>query len=246
SVEILKLSAPKETAIASWIKDNAFSRTAEDNRWGIIAQAKSKSPEEMQFLTLSFKRVLRVRWKLQAGRLERVEEEATEPEICEAHLRIRDELLELYSFTAKQRTLLVKSMNESFGEDSVSELFLSKDAMKSLMTEAIEVLSVSLTGLGNPFFSDATFTGTDPANSKTYRELLPSGEIKSFRGKFQSSGGDEVAGSPMLASISSSKCKVRIFGGQTPIAQSDVEEFVQRVANTASSPEKEKKKEIAT
>ena len=29
-----------------------------------------------------------------------------------------------------------------------------------------------------------------------------------------------------MASISSSKCKVRIFGGQYPVAQSDVEDFV--------------------
>jgi len=222
-------------------------RDAEEKQWGIVAQAKTKSIEEFQFLSLSFRRVLRVRWRLQAGRLERVEEEATEPEICEAHVKSRSGLLELYSYSAKQRTALLKSLKETFGEDSITELFLTKDAMKSLMTEAIEVLSVSLTGLGNPFFSDASLSGTDPANSKTYKELLPTGEIKSFRAKYQpASSGEDASIPPIMASVSSSKCKVRIFGGQYPVSQSDVEDFVERVANISSSQEKEvRKKELA-
>ncbi|MDA4112264.1 MAG: hypothetical protein OK439_06960, partial [Thaumarchaeota archaeon] len=191
------------------------------------------------FLSLSFRKVLRVRLRFQAGRIERVEEEVVEPEISESHFRARDGLLELYSYSARQRTALVKSLSEAFGEESVSELYLTKDAMKSLMAEAIEITSVSLTGLGNPFFSDASFSGTDPANSKTYKELLGSGEIKSFRAKFQTASQGEDAGSPpLLASVASSKCKVRIYGGQAPIAQSDIEDFVERVANISSSSEK--------
>ncbi len=230
------------------MKDNVYNRNVEErSKWGIIAQARAKPLDELQFLSLSFRRVVRIRWRLQAGRLERVEEEVTEPEICETHVKMRSGLLELYSFTAKQRTALVKSLKETFGEGSVSELFLTKDAMKSLMTEALEVLSVSLTGLGNPFFSDASFSGTDPVNSKTYKELLSSGEIKSFRAKYQvESAGEDAATAQLLASISSSKCKVRVFGGQQPVAQSDIEDFLQRVANISSSPEKEvSNKELA-
>ncbi|MFI5420818.1 MAG: hypothetical protein ACHQ1H_07605, partial [Nitrososphaerales archaeon] len=221
----MKFEAPKEAALTSWMKDNIYDRNVEEHsKWGIIAQAKAKSLEELQFLSISFRRVVRVRWRLQAGRLERVEEEVTEPEICETHVKLRNGLLELYSFTAKQRTALLKSLKEVFGEESISELFLTKDAMKSLMAEAIEVLSVSLTGLGNPFFSDASFSGTDPVNSKTYKELLPSGEIKSFRAKYQvESSGEDAATAPLLATISSSKCKVRVYGGQMPVAQSDIE-----------------------
>ena len=166
----------------------------------------------------------------------KVEEESTEPEICEFHMKNKEPILELDSFSAKQRTGLLASLKEEFGEDSFQELYLAKDAMKSLMAEAIEVSSVSLSGLGNPFFSEATLAGTDPANSKTYRELLASGEIKSFRARFQTRN-DEASAYPLLVTVSG-KCKSRFFGGQSPVAQSDIEEFVEKIANIAQVREK--------
>ena len=57
------------------------------------------------------------------------------------------------------------------------------------MNDSIEVLSISLTGLGNPFFSDATLSGPDPANSKTSRVYLASGDVKAFRAKYSTSSG---------------------------------------------------------
>jgi len=232
SVEVLKFEGGKESEISSWMQKNLFQK--EEEKWGIIARSKAK--DENLCLTLAFRRVLRSRLRLQAGRVERVEEESTEPEICEFHLKIKEPILELYSFSAKQRTGLLTSLREEFGEEAVQELFLPKDAMKSLMAEAIEVSSVSLSGLGNPFFSDATLAGTDPANSKTYRELLPAGEIRSFRAKFQTRN-DEASAYPLTVTVNS-KCKLRFFGGQSPVAQSDVEEFVEKIANIAQLREK--------
>ena len=227
SVEVVKFEGAKETEIQSWVQKNLFQ--AGEEKWGILARSKSK--EEFQCLTLGFKRTMRSRLRLHAGRLERTDEEATEPEVCEFHVKPKDAILELYSFSAKQRSTLFTSLEEAFDKESLQELSLSKDAMKSLMTEALEVSSVSLSGLGNPFFSDATLTGTDPSNSNTYRELLSAGEIRSFRGKFQSRS-EETSSSPLILTVSS-KCKLRFFGGQSAILQSDVEEFVEKIANIA-------------
>jgi hypothetical protein len=224
SVELVKFEIGGNQTIAKWAQENLLEG---DRKWGIIAQSKSK--EENQFLSLSFKKVQRTRLRLQNGRVERIQEEAAEPEIGEFHQR-QDGILELYSYGAKQRTALTKSLSESFGDDCLGQLFLEKDAMKSLMTEAIEVNSVSLTSLGNPFFNDATFSGTDPTNSKTYKELSASGEIKSFRGKFQS--GDS-ASAPLIVTVHSN-CKLRFFGGQEPVAQSDIEDFEKEVIGIAS------------
>ena len=203
----------------------------EDGNWGIISQHKSK--DENQFLSLSFKKVQRNRLKLQNGRVERVQEEATEPELAEFHVR-HDGLLELYSCSAKQKSAVVKSLSEAFGKDCLTPLYLAKDSMRSLMTEAIEVSSVSLTGLGNPFFNDATLTGTDPVKSKTFKELSTAGEIKSFRAKFASASGDGDASSSTLTVSISSSCKIRFFGTQSPIAQTDIEDFDKKVTDIAS------------
>jgi hypothetical protein len=226
SVEVVKFEGVKEAEIQSWIQKNLF-QTGEE-KWGILARSKSK--EEVQCLTIGFKRTVRSRLRLHSGRLESTDEEATEPEVCEFHVKPKEAILELYSFSAKQRSTLFTSLEEAFDKESLQELSLSKDGMKSLMTEALEVSSVSLSGLGNPFFSDATLTGTDPSNSKTYRELLTSGEIRSFRAKFQSLS--EETSSPLILTISS-KCKLRFFSGQSTILQSDVEEFVEKVASIA-------------
>jgi hypothetical protein len=227
SVEVVRFEGVKETELNSWVQRNLFQNGEE--RWGIIS--KSKTKEESEFLTMGFRRVQRSRLRLHSGRVERTEEEITEPELGEFHFRHKDALLELYSVSAKQRTTLFQSLREDVGKDSLNELMLTKDAMKSLMTEAIDISSVSLSALGNPFFSDATLTGTDPTNSKTYRELGASGEIRSFRARFASTS-DEAGSSPLVLTISS-KCKIRFFAGQSPVLQSDIEEFVQKVANIA-------------
>ncbi len=226
-MELLKFESDN---VAEWAKDNTLEG---DRQWGIISQAKSK--EESLFLSLSFKRVQRNRLRLQNGRVERIQEEATEPEIGEFHVR-KDGIIELYSFGAKHKSLLNHSLKDFFGENQApSQLYLSKDAMRSLMVEAIEVSSVSLTGLGNPFFNDATFSGTDPANSKTYKDLAASGEIRSFRGKFQGSSSDS-SGAPLMVTVNSN-CKLRFFGGQTPVLQEDIEDFAKKVASIAGVPE---------
>ena len=231
SIEVASFEGAKESELSSWIQKNTF--TDESDRWGIIA--KSKTKEEIQALTIAFRQTLRSRLRIHSGRIERIEEESMEPELCEFHLRIKGSTLELYSFSAKQRSAIFQSIREEFGEESLRELILSKDAMKSLMTEAIEISSISLTGLGNPFFNDATLSGTDPANSKTYRELMPAGEIRSFRGKFQTRS--DEAGSPPLMVTVSSKCKVRFFGGQSPVLQPDIEEFIEKISNISQKRE---------
>jgi hypothetical protein len=225
SVEILKLDSRVEKSLGDWARDNQLDG---DRQWGIISQSKSKL--ETQFLSLSFRRVQKSILKFQGGRIERVQEETTEPEMGEFHIR-QDGLLELYSYSARQKTALSKSLGESFGKDCLTQLFLQKDAMKSLMTEAIEVNSVSLTSLGNPFFNEATLAGTDPANSKTFKEFFASGEIKSFRGKFHSAS-DQAATSPLNVTVSSN-CKMRFFGGTAPVSQAEIEEFAKKVADIA-------------
>jgi hypothetical protein len=226
SVELMKFASKSDQSIAKWAQDNILEG---DRQWGVIAQSKSK--EENLFLSLTFKRVQRSRLKLQNGRVERVQEEVTEPEMGEFHVR-QDGILELYSYGAKQKTALTKSLNESFGNDCLTQLFLQKDAMKSLMTEAIEINSVSLTALGNPFFNDVTFSGTDPANSKTYKDLSGTGEIKSFRAKFQS-GDSDASTAPLIVTVHSN-CKLRFFGGQVPVPQGDIEDFAKKVSDIAS------------
>ncbi len=193
SVEVIRFDGVKDSELNSWIQNNLFQNGEE--KWGIITRSKTK--EEVQCLSMGFTRTMRTRLRLQSGRIERIEEEATEPEICEFHVKPKEAVLELYSSSAKQRSAILTSFGEQFGKESLKELSLSKDAMKSLMTEALEVTSVSLTALGNPFFSDATLTGTDPSSSKTYKDLMPSGEIRSFRAKFPSRS-EEAGSSPLI------------------------------------------------
>jgi hypothetical protein len=226
SVELLRFQSSSENSITKWAQESMLEG---DKQWGIIAHSKSK--DESSFLSLSFKSVQRSRLKFQSGRVERIQEEITEPELGEFHLR-QDGILELYSYGTKQKTALTRSLMETYGNDCLSQLYLQKDAMKSLMTEAIEVNSVSLTGLGNPFFNDVTFSGTDPANSKTYKELSGSGEIKSFRAKFQS-GDSDAASAPLVVTVHSN-CKIRFFGGQVPVAQGEIEDFAKRVSDIAT------------
>ncbi|GEM_PF-5098044 len=223
SVEILKTNVKD---VSRWAEEN---RLAQDRQWGIISRAKSKTEE--LFLGLSFKKVTRTRLVFREGRVERREEESTEPEIGEFHFR-NDGVLELYSVGAKHRSLLIRSFTERFGKESLEQLFLKKESMSKLMEEAVEVASVSLTGLGNPFFSDATLSGSDPANSKTCKELLSSGDLKSFRAKYSVDSSGESSG-VMMVTIHSN-CKLRFFGGQNVQAQSDIEEFVTRVKTLAS------------
>lgn len=219
SVEILKCNVKD---ISAWADQNKISS---DKPWGIISRAKSK--QEDLFLALSFRKVTRTRLVFRDGRVERKEEESTEPEIGEFHFR-NDGLLELYSCSAKQRNLLTRSFMDDYGKESLDKLFLTKEAMTKLMQEAVEVLSVSLTGLGNPFFSDATLTGADPVNSKTCKELISSGDVKSFRGKFSSESASEESSSVMMVTIHNNG-KLRFFGGQNTQAQSEIEDFVSKV-----------------
>ncbi|MHB8568010.1 MAG: hypothetical protein ACYC7D_11885 [Nitrososphaerales archaeon] len=231
SVEILKTSVKD---ISKWADDN---RLVQDRPWGIVSKAKSKN--EDLFLALGFRKVTRARLVYRDGRVERKEEESTEPEIGEFHFR-NDGMLELYSCSAKLRNLMIRSFVDAFGKESLDQLYLPKESMTKLIGEAIEVLSVSLTGLGNPFFSDATLSGADPVNSKTCKELIPSGDVKSFRAKYSlESGGD--ATDVMMVTIHNN-CKLRFFAGQKVQAQSDIEEFVTRVnglASLASAAERE-------
>ncbi len=207
SVEILKTNVKD---VSRWAEEN---RLAQDRQWGIISRAKSKTEE--LFLGLSFKKVTRTRLVFREGRVERREEESTEPEIGEFHFR-NDGVLELYSVGAKHRSLLIRSFTERFGKESLEQLFLKKESMSKLMEEAVEVASVSLTGLGNPFFSDATL----------------SGDLKYFRAKYSVDSSGESSG-VMMVTIHSN-CKLRFFGGQNVQAQSDIEEFVTRVKTLAS------------
>ncbi len=234
SFEILQLDA--KTSLASkeldrWISENY---PGSDRNWGVIASARSK--EEVLFLVLSYKRVLRTRYKLQSGRLSKQQEEATEPEIGEFHVR-KDGMMELYYVPAKQRNMVIQSLGEFFGGDKniASSLLLSNEAMAKLMKEATEVSSVSLTGIGNPFFSDVTLSGSDPVNSRTYKELLSSSAtIKSFRGKFQSDSSDSGGeGDGTLLVTVTSSCKIRFYGGQVPVSQSDIEDYASRVGKLA-------------
>ncbi len=218
--------------ISNWAEENGLTQ---DKQWGIISRAKSKNEE--LFLTLGFRRTTRSILVVKDGRIERKEEEATEPEIGEFHLR-RDGLLELYSCSARLKSSMLRSLGDAFGKDSVEKLYLPKDSMNKLMKDAIEVLSVSFSGLGNPFFSDATLSGADPVNSKTCKELMSSGDLKSFRAKFNvesaSSGrnGEEDSSDILMATVYNS-CKVRFFPGQGVQAQSDIEEFVSRVQDVS-------------
>jgi hypothetical protein len=225
TVELLNA---KSRDYSEWIEENHLDG---DRQWGIVSQA--KSPKETLLLSLTFRRVLRTRYKFQNGRIEKSQEETTEPELGEFHLR-KGGLLELYSVSAKLRGFFMKSISESFGKESVDTLVLKKGAIRSLMEEAIEVGAVSITGLSNPFFTDATFAGPDPKGSKTYKELLQSGEIRSFRAKFQSPSEDSSS-QPLAVSITNN-CKIRFYGGQSPIAQSDIEDFAEKIASLATSP----------
>lgn len=224
SVELMKFDQNAEQNIASWVDQNSLEG---DKQWGIIAHSKTK--HENIYLSLSFRRVQRTRLRLTNGRVEQITEESTEPEIGEFHIR-SDGILELYTYGAKQKTALSKSMIETFGKDCLRKLYLQKDAMKSLMTEAIEVSSVSLTGLGNPFFSDATLAGTDPANSKTFKEMAAAGDIKSFKAKFAS--GESASDSPLAVTIHSA-CKIRFYSAQMPVAQAEIEDFAKRISDIA-------------
>jgi hypothetical protein len=224
----VELVSVKSRDYTDWIEEN---RLDGDRQWGIISHA--KTTRENLLLSLTFRRVMRTRYKFQNGRIEKTQEETTEPELGEFHFR-KGGLLELYSLSARLRGFVMKSLTESFGKDTPASFVLKKDAMRSLMEEAIEVGSVSITGLSNPFFTDVSFAGSDPKGSKTYKELMQSGEIRSFRGKFQSGSEDSSSG-PLSVGVSNN-CKIRFYGGQNAVAQSDIEDFTEKVASVASSP----------
>ena len=223
--------------ISSWAEEN---RLASDRQWGIISKARSKNEE--LFLALGFRKVTRTTLVLRDGRIERKQEETTEPEVGEFHLR-RDGLLELYSCGPRLKSAILRSLGDSFGKDSLEKLYLPKESMNKLMEEAIEILSVSFSGLGNPFFSDATLSGADPVNSKTCKEFMSSGELKSFRAKFSVASpsssakrdGDGEDSSDILMATVYNGCKLRFFPGQGVQAQSDIEEFVSRVQDVAAT-----------
>ncbi len=235
SVELLNLGASSfGKSIEAWIVENHFSS---DRQWGLISQATTR--QEIILLSLSFRKALRTRYNISGGRLTKKQEETTEPEIGEIHFR-RDGLLELYSVSAKQRSALMTSLGDTLGKDSLKQLRLSKEAMLSLMKEATEVSSVSLGGLGNPFFSEMTLSGPDPVNSRTFKEMLSTGMVKAFRGRFHIEGGldqNEVAGktASMLATVQSN-CKVRFFAsGQNAVTQAEIEDFLTKVSELSSS-----------
>ena len=237
SVELLNIEgANLPKGLEDWVSENHL---ASERQWGIISQARSK--EEILLLALSFRKVLRTRYKMQAGRLTKQQEESTEPELGEFHFR-RDGAMELYSVGAKQRNMVLQSLGEALGDKQAAKpLFLSKESMLSLMSEATEVSSVSLSGIGNPFFNEMSLSGADPSNSRTFKEMLSSGVIKSFRARYHidSSAGSEGGAQGKLDSLLvtvSSNCKVRFYaGGQVVLSQSDVEEFLARVRKLASS-----------
>lgn len=232
SVELFRLESPSFKDIEAWIVDNHFDT---DRQFGFVSEANNK--QEIMLLWLSFRRVIRTRYRVTAGRLSKLQEESTEPEIGELHFR-RDGLLEMYAMSPKQRNLILNSLDESFRESSVKRLSLSKSAMISLMKEAVEVSSVSLSGLGNPFFSDMTLSGEDPVGSRTFKEILASGSIKSFRGRFQiESGRDEISRNDMnyLLVTVHNKCKVRFHvGGENVVAQSSLEDFLNKVGELST------------
>ncbi len=231
SVELVKTSIKD---VSKWAEEN---RLGQDKTWGIISRAKAKREE--LFLVLGFRKMMRTRLVFSEGRVEKKQEESTEPEIGEFHLR-GDGLLELYSCGAKLRSSILHSFSDAFGKDSVNQLYLSKESMSKLMNDSIEVLSISLTGLGNPFFSDATLAGPDPANSKTCKELMASGDVKAFRAKYSTNsgrGGDDGSSdsSDVLMVTVHNNCRLRFFPGQRVQAQSDIEEFVTRTYQLSAS-----------
>lgn len=231
SVELFRLESPSFKDIEAWIVDNHFDT---DRQFGFVSEANNK--QEIMLLWLSFRRVIRTRYRVTAGRLSKLQEESTEPEIGELHFR-RDGLLEMYAMSPKQRNLILNSLEDAFQESSVKRLSLSKSAMISLMKEAVDVSSVSLSGLGNPFFSDMTLSGEDPVGSRTYKEILASGSIKSFRGRFQIESGQEVSSSGLnfLFVTVQNKCKVRFHaGGENVVAQSSLEDFLSKVGELST------------
>src|SRR5487761_1017045 len=82
SVELLKFESSSEQPMAKWAQENMLEG---DKQWGIIAQSKTK--EETLFLSLAFRKVQRARLRLQNGRIERIQEEVTEPEMGEFHIK---------------------------------------------------------------------------------------------------------------------------------------------------------------
>jgi hypothetical protein len=232
SVELIKTKAKN---VSKWAEEHSL---GPDAPWGIIASAKAKN--EDLFLALGFRKVTRSRLVYRDGRVERKEEESTEPEIGEFHFR-NDGLLELYSCSAKLRGLILHSISDAFGKESLDQLYLSKESMNSLMKDAIEVLSISLSGLGNPFFSDATLTGADPANSKTCKELMTSGDVKAFRAKYSIESGGIRGGDKggealdVLMVTVHSNCKLRFFPGHGVQSQTDIEEFVTKTHKLSAS-----------
>ena len=120
SVELVKTNIKD---ISKWAEENKLSG---DKTWGIISRAKAKHEE--LFLVLGFRKMTRTRLVFSEGRVERKQEETTEPEIGEFHLR-GDGLLELYSCGAKLRSAILHSLSETFGKDSVNQLYLTKESM---------------------------------------------------------------------------------------------------------------------
>ena len=86
SVEVIRFDGVKDSELNSWIQNN-LCRNGEE-KWGIITSSKTK--EEVQCLSIGFIRTIRTRLRLQSGRIERIEEEATEPEICEFHVKAKE------------------------------------------------------------------------------------------------------------------------------------------------------------
>ena len=226
SVELLKTKNVKD--ISKWADDN---RLAGDKPWGVISRAKAK--QEDLFLVLGFRKQVRTRLVFKEGRVERKQEETTEPEIGEFHLR-SDGLLELYSCGAKLRSGILHSFSEEYGKEATSHLYLPKESMQKLMNDSMEVLSISLSGLGNPFFSDATLAGPDPASSKTCKELMASGDVKAFRAKYGTSSEGNSSTDVLMVTVYNN-CRTRFFPGQGVQSQSDIEEFLTRVYQLSAS-----------
>ncbi len=176
---------------------------------------------------------MRTRLRLQSGRIERSEEEIIEPEdLRVSHQTKRSLSSELYLFSAKQRSGLFMSLGEEFGKETLQELSLSKDAMKSLMTEAIEVTSVSLSALGNPFFSDATLTGTVTLK---FQDFPGNCSLQASFGR--SAANSRAAAKRQVLVLWSFQSRQSVssasLAGPAWFLQSDIEEFVEKIANIA-------------
>jgi hypothetical protein len=221
--------------LEKWIVENHYTS---ERQWGFISQVNSK--EEILLLSLSFHKVIRTRLNVSRGHLTKQLEELTEPEISEIHFR-KDGLMEIYSAGSKMRSTLLSSLNESLaGMDPVRTLAIEKESMLSLMKDASEVTSISLAGLGNPFFSDAILSGADPSNSRTFKELISGGTIRSFRARYFSEGesaSEEHSSNRELLLVSvRNDCKLRFYTGRKNVlVQSEIEDFLSKLKKFVTS-----------